>query len=42
MTLAQLQQILYLKKLRPHSTENAGRIAEVENAINYLKKQQSM
>lgn len=42
MTLAQLYMLLRLKKMRPHSTENAGRIAEVEIAINYLKKQQSM
>ena len=37
MTLPQLEMILRLKKMRPKTAENAGRIAEVVAAIQYVK-----
>lgn len=39
MTLPQLQQILYLKKLRPRTADNMERIREVEVAIKFIKAQ---
>lgn len=37
MALPQLEMMLRLKKMRPHSAENARRIDEVITAMKYVK-----